>query len=93
VGYDPVDQAYSFIEVFRWNPARDVFDFPGNMNSYLMEEKIAVKRGLPQNKKKAIYTDLKRRARIFERLHKDKGVTDFYEFFKVISEAHRQNLL
>jgi len=93
VGYDPVDQAYSFIEVFRWNPARDIFEFPGNMNSYLMEEKIAVKRGLPQNKKKAIYTDLKRRARIFERLHKDKGVTDFYEFFKVISEAHRQNLL
>ncbi len=93
VGYDPVDQAYSFIEVFRWNPARDIFEFPGNMNSYLMEEKIAVKRGLPQNKKKAIYTELKRRARIFERLHKDKGVRDFYEFFKVLSEAHRQNLL
>ena len=93
VGYDPVDQAYSFIEAFRWNPARDIFEFPGNMNSYLLEEKIAVRRGLPPNKKKAIYTELKRRARIFERLHKDKGVRDFYEFFRVLSEAHRQNLL
>ena len=93
VGYDPVDQAYSFIETFRWNPARDIFEFPGDMNSYLLEEKIAVKRGLPPNKKKAIYTELKRRARIFERLHKDKGVRDFHEFFRVLSEAHRQNLL
>lgn len=92
VGYDPVDQAFSFIEAFRWDSARDIFDFPGDMNSYLLEEKIAVKRGLPPNKKKAIYTDLKRRARIFERLHKEKGVTNFYELFKLLAEAHRQHL-
>ena len=47
IGYDPVDQAFSFIQAFRWNPANDTFEFPGYMNSYLLEEKIAAKRGIP----------------------------------------------
>ena len=93
VGYDPIDKTFSFIEVFRWNPSRDIFEFPGYMNSYIMEEKIALRRGLPPHKKKAIYTELKRRARVFERLHKEKGVKGFYEFFRVLAEAQRQNLI
>ncbi len=93
VGYDPVDQVFSFIEAFRWNPANDTFEFPGYMNSFLLEEKIAPKRGLPPFKKKAIYTELKRRAKIFERLHKERKVQDFYDVFQVLAEAHRQKLL
>jgi len=93
IGYDPVDQAFSYIESFRWNPANDTFEFPGYMNSFLLEEKIAPRRGLPPFKKKAIYTELKRRAKIFERLHKDRKVEDFYDVFQVLAEAHRQNLL
>lgn len=93
VGYDPVDQAFSFIQAFRWNPANDTFEFPGYMNSYLLEEKIAIKRGIPSFKRKAIYTELKKRAKILQRLHQDRQVRDFYEVFKVLAEAHRQNLL
>jgi len=93
VGYDPIDRAFSFIKAFDWNPADDTFDFPGHMNSYLLEEKIAIRRGIPPFKKKAIYTDLKRRAKIFERLHKQRGIKDFYEVFSVFAEAHRQGLL
>lgn len=93
LGYDPVEEAFSFVEVFRWNPSKDKFDFPGYMNSFLLEETIAMKRGLPPHKRKAIYTDLKRRAKIFERLHKDKGVRGFNEFFTVLAEAQRQKLL
>ena len=29
IGYDTVSESYSFIEVFRWNPANDTFEFPG----------------------------------------------------------------
>jgi flagellar protein FlaI len=93
VGYDPIDKAFSFIKAFDWNPADDTFDFPGHMNSFLLEEKIAIRRGIPPFKKKAIYTDLKRRAKIFERLHKQRGIKDFYEVFSVFAEAHRQGLL
>jgi len=63
------------------------------MNSYLLEQQIAIRRGIPPHKRKAIYDELKRRARIFEKLHKEKGVTDFHEFFQILSEARRQNLL
>jgi len=93
VGYDPIDQSFSFIESFRWNPANDSFEFPGYMNSYLLEEKIAPKRGIPPFKRKSIYTELKRRAKIYQRLHRERKVRDFHEVFQVLAEAHRQGLL
>jgi len=93
VGYDPVEQAFSFIESFRWNPANDSFEFPGYMNSFLLEEKIAPRRGIPPFKKKAIYTELKRRAKIFQRLHLERKVRKFQNVFTVLAEAHRQGLI
>jgi flagellar protein FlaI len=92
VGYDSVSQSFSFIEVFRWNPATDVFDFPGYMNSYLLEERIAMRRGIPPHKKRSIYTDLKKRAKVFEKLHRQGKVRNFYDVFRIIAEAHRQSL-
>lgn len=93
VGYDPISQSFSFLEAFRWNPANDSFDFPGYMNSYLLEQIIAIKRGIPPHRRKEIYDEVKRRAQIFEKLHKDKKVTDFYDFFKILAEARKQKLL
>lgn len=93
LGYDPVSETFSFLEAFRWNPATDTFEFSGYMNSYLLEQHIAIRRGIPPHRRKAIYDEVKRRARIFEKLHCEKGVTDFYEFFQILSEARRQNLL
>lgn len=93
IGYDPVSSSFSFLEAFRWNPGTDTFDFPGYMNSFLLEEVIAIKRGIPPHRRKEIYDELKRRAKIFEKLHKEKKVTDFYDFFKILAEARRQKLL
>lgn len=93
IGYDPATETFSFLEAFRWNPATDTFEFPAYMNSYLLEQHIAIKRGIPPHQRKAIYDEVKRRARIFEKLHKEKGVTDFHEFFQILSEARRQRLL
>jgi flagellar protein FlaI len=92
IGYDPESRSFSFVEVFRWDPIQDRFLFPGEMNSYLLERKIAVMRGIPPNQMKTIYADLKRRARILERIHKEKGVRDFYEVLRVLSEAQRRGL-
>lgn len=93
LGYDPVAESFSFIEVFRWNSADDTFEFPGDMNSYLLEEVIAMKRGIPRRKRKAIYKELNKRARILERVHKERNLTDFYDLFRLLSEAHKKGLL
>lgn len=93
IGYDPATNSFSFLEAFRWNAAEDKFEFPGYMNSYLLEQIIAIKRGIPPHRRKEIYNEVKRRAKIFEKLHKEKGITDFHEFFQVLAEARRQKLL
>ncbi|MBN1314388.1 MAG: type II/IV secretion system ATPase subunit [Anaerolineales bacterium] len=93
VGYDAVSKSFSVIEAFRWNPANDTFEFPGFMNSYVLEEKIALKKGIPPHKRRVIYTDLKRRAKIFERLHQERNLRTFDDVYNILAEAHRQHLL
>ncbi len=92
VGYDSAADAFSFVEVFRWNSAEDIFEFTGNMNSYLLETKVAPKLGFSTQDKRGIYKELNRRAALFERLA-DQGTTDFYELYKVFSKAQREGLL
>ena len=92
VSFDPQTEAFNYVEVFRWNPATDKFEFIGNKNSYLLEDKIAIKRGLPVERKWEIYSLISRRAKILERLHKEKGVTNFYELLKVLTQAQQAGL-
>jgi flagellar protein FlaI len=92
VGYDPPSDSFSFIEMFRWNPVDDTFEFVGNMNSYLLEQKIALKRGIPKHKKRQIYGELERRAKILEKLHKEQKVVGFYELLQVLAKAQREGL-
>ena len=91
VGYDPSTQSFSFIEVFKWNPATDTFEFTGNMNSYLLEQKIAVKKGIPQNNIRKIYKDLEKKARMLKKIH-ESGVTGFYELFAFMSKMEGEGL-
>ena len=92
VGYDSVSNSFSFVEVFRWNQAKDVFEFVGDKNSYLLEEKIAPARGIPPSRKWEIYKELEKRAKVLERLHKDMGVTGYYELLKVLTRAQQEGL-
>ena len=92
VGYDSFTDSFSFIEVFRWNPVDDTFEFSGYMNSYLLEEKIAMARGLPPHKKRNIYNELTRRANILKRLQQ-QGVVDFNALYQVLSQAYRERVL
>lgn len=92
VGYDAQSQSFSFVEVFRWDPGKDVFEFTGNLSSYLLEDKIASKRGIPTHQRKKIYGEVERRAKILETLHKQQGVTGFYELLGVLAKAQKQGL-
>lgn len=91
IGYDSASDSFSYIEVFRWNPAEDRFEFTGYMNSYLLEYKIALQRGIPPHEKRKIYDQLKQRAGILRRLHR-KGVTGFHELYRVLGKAHREGI-
>ncbi len=92
IGYDSASDSFSFVEVFRWNPVEDKFEFTGNMNSYLLEYKIAPKRGIPPHRKRQIYDELERRSRILQALH-GKGVTNFNALYRVLAKAYRDGLI
>jgi len=91
VGYDPVAQSFSFVEAFRWDPITDTFIFSGDGNSYILEHKIAPKLGIPPHKKRRIYAEVERRAKILEKLGQ-QGVKNFYDLLKVLAKAQREGL-
>jgi flagellar protein FlaI len=91
IGYDTSSDAFSFIEMFRWNAENDTFEFTGKNNSFLLEQRIALKRGLPPAKRRMIYDEVDKRTRILQRLHKGK-VTDFYELFTILAKANREGI-
>ena len=61
------------------------------MNTYLLEEVIVLKRGIPPQRKREIYSELTRRANILRRLQ-EQGVTGFYDLYKVISKAYKEGV-
>lgn len=91
VGYDPTTDSFSYVEVFKWDSAKDEFEFTGYMNSYMLEEVIAMKRGLPPSRKREIYDELNRRTNLLRRL-KGQGVTGFYEIFAVLAQAYKEGI-
>jgi len=92
VGYDSVLDTFTFTESFQWDPVTDNFEFTGYMTSYILEERIAPRLGIPPTKKRRIYAELDRRAKILEKLHKEQGVTGFYEILEVLGRAQREGL-
>ena len=90
-GYDNASDSFAFAEVFHWDAVTDTYEYPGYMNSYLLEQKIAVRRGIPPNQRRTMYVEVERRAKVLEKLHQS-GVKDFYELYQVLAKAKRQGL-
>lgn len=72
--------------VFQWNPANDAHEFRGLNNSYILEEKIAVRQGYKDKRK--IYDELATRARILDAMV-EHGIFDFMETFEIV-KAYRE---
>jgi flagellar protein FlaI len=89
VSYDSIADSFSFIETFSWNPLDDSFLFRGYQNSYLLENKIAPRRGLPEDKRRQIYRVLKQRSDVLKRIH-EQGKTNFYDVYAILSKAYRE---
>lgn len=91
VGYDSVYQAFNFMDIFKWDPATDTFKFTGKNNSYLLEQKIAPRLGIPENQARRIYLELDNRAKILRKIHQAK-ITNFYDLFKILIQVEEAGL-
>jgi flagellar protein FlaI len=91
IGYDLASDSFSFVEAFRWNPADDTFEFTGNMNSYLLENRVAPRRGLTQKNKRQIYAELEKKATVLEKLA-HQGTTNFHDLYQLLAKAQREGL-
>ena len=89
VNYDSIADSFSFIEIFNWNPLDDTFIFRGNQNSYLLENKIAPRRGFPEGKRRQIYRIVRQRAEVLKRITEQRK-TNFYEVYSILSKAYRE---
>ena len=91
IGYDPSSGSFSFVEIFRWDPIKDVFEFVGLNNSYQLEQHIAPSRGFSEKNRRLIYKEVDRRGALLQKLG-ESGVNNFYELFKLLSKAQKQGL-
>jgi len=83
VGYYLIEGRFSYIELFSWKPAEDEHEFRGS--SHLLENKIAVMRGIDRRNLGAIYDDLMLRARLLKKLV-DFGVYDYLKVWKLVKQ-------
>ncbi|MEM0204840.1 MAG: type II/IV secretion system ATPase subunit [Nitrososphaerota archaeon] len=86
VGYDSVEDRFDFIELFSWDPISDTFVFRGEGSSHLLENKIAVMRGIPRRRVREIYVELENRATFLEKLI-EKGVLDYFDVWRAVKVA------
>jgi flagellar protein FlaI len=91
IEYDTETDSFGFIEVFRWDPSTDTFEFPGYMNTNLLEHVVAERRGMPPREHRQIYKILDDRAAILRNLA-EKEITNFYELHSVITQANREGI-
>ncbi len=87
IGYDTRADSILYVPVFTWDPVRDIFTFRGKGTSYLLEEKIGVRRGLSRRNMFLIYEELDVRARIIKKLV-EKKVFNYYQVFHTLARIY-----
>jgi flagellar protein FlaI len=87
IGYDPRSDSALYVPIFTWDPVRDRFTFRGRGTSYLLEEKIGVKRGLSRRNMFLIYEELDVRAKIIKAMIERK-VFNYYQVFRVLARIY-----
>lgn len=75
--------------VFNWDPVKDVHQFRGRNNSYILEQKIAEKAGYADKRK--IYEELDLRTRILDRMIQ-LGIYDYYEVNRIIARFNEEGV-
>ncbi|MEM2206969.1 MAG: type II/IV secretion system ATPase subunit [Sulfolobales archaeon] len=87
IGYEPRSDSVIYVPIFTWEPVKDVFTFRGRGTSYLLEQKIALARGISRRNMGLIYEELDLRAKILRELV-NKKVFNYFDVFKVIVKTY-----
>lgn len=86
IGYYPQNDSIIAIPVFVWDPVNNKFIFSGRGTSYLLEEKIAVMRGIPRSRVSEVYEELELRALFIKELV-EKKVFDYWDVWRAIIKS------
>jgi|AGTN01.1.fsa_nt_gi Type IV secretory pathway, VirB11 components, and related ATPases involved in archaeal flagella biosynthesis len=92
VGYNPQTKGFSYVEAFSWDPVTDTFTFKGDGSSYLLEQKVARKLGIPSHKTKIVYDEIEKRAKILKKISESK-MNDYYDFYGMVVKIEKRGLL
>ncbi|MEM2068477.1 MAG: type II/IV secretion system ATPase subunit [Nitrososphaerota archaeon] len=91
VGYDPEDNRFDYIELFSWQPSMDLHEFRGEGSSHLLENKIAVMKGIGRRDLKKIYVDLEMRAELLSTLAR-LNILDYFHIWRVIKYTYNRSV-
>jgi flagellar protein FlaI len=86
IGYDPSVNNILVMPVFNWDPINDKFLFSGRGSSYLLEEKIAVMRGISRKRINEIYEEMELRAKFLETMV-EKRIFNYWDVWKAVVKA------
>jgi flagellar protein FlaI len=91
VDIDPVTNDVVYIPVFTYDPVRDEIVFGGRGASYLIESKVAVRRGVDRRNIQTLYDELQLRAGFVSRLVQGR-VFNYFDVWKWILRARQVGL-
>jgi len=91
LGYDPRTDSIAALPTFTWDPVSDTHRFAGRGASYLLEEKIAVMKGIPRKDINLIYEELELRAK-FLKLLVEKGILDYFDVYRAVVKTYELGL-
>ncbi|MGC8948812.1 MAG: type II/IV secretion system ATPase subunit [Thermoprotei archaeon] len=87
IGYDPKRATVVYVPVFTWDSVSDKFLFRGLGSSYLLEEKIALMRGVARRNINRLYDELDLRAR-FLNLLVEKRIFNYFDVWELITKTY-----
>ncbi len=87
IGYDPKRATVVYVPVFTWDSVSDKFLFRGLGSSYLLEEKIALMRGVARRDINRLYDELDLRAR-FLNLLVEKRIFNYFDVWELITKTY-----
>jgi Type IV secretory pathway, VirB11 components, and related ATPases involved in archaeal flagella biosynthesis len=88
IDVDPVTNDVIYVPIFTYDPVRDVMEFAGRGTSYLIESKIAVRRGVDRRNLYTLYDELRARSEFLKSLA-DRKVFNYFEVWRWLLRARQ----
>ncbi|MEM2663103.1 MAG: ATPase, T2SS/T4P/T4SS family, partial [Metallosphaera sp.] len=91
IDVDPVTSDVIFVPVFTYDPIYDQINFAGKGSSFLIENKIAVRRGIDRRNMNLLYDELNLRAQFIKTLV-EKKIFNYFDVWNWILKSRQMGL-